>query len=504
MLLNQQALSNNIQVSNVRLTEQNTTDDFTLVEFDITWENSWRYANGPANWDAAWVFVKYKVGSGGIWQHAWLNNTGHQSPPSATIENGLLTPGASFNSTTNPVLGVFLYRNASGSGTFVCQDVQLRWNYVSNGLADNTQVDIRVFAIEMVYTPQGAFSVGSGGTESGAFYTYPTTTNPYLISSESQITVGTTSGNLFYDGSGGDQAGPIPTAHPKGFNAFYAMKYEISQRAYVDFLNTLSRAQQASRIATNISSTLVTNVFVMSNTASPDTRNGVACRPVIPISPAPVDFHCDLNNNMLYSESTDGLGIACNFLSYGDVAAYLDWAALRLMTEFEFEKCGRGNQTPVPNENAWGNNFLVGFSIPNLLFTGQIFETPSDTFSNISSDGSGPIRTGALARIHSDRTQSGAGYFGCMELSGNVYEAGVTVGTAAGRSYSGLHGDGVLDSAGGMNVSGWPSSSSAEGTFHRGGGIGDNIFGYRLSARGIAADPLRRYEFGGRGVRTAQ
>lgn len=91
-----------------------------------------------------------------------------------------------------------------------------------------------------------------------------------------------------------------------------------------------------------------------------------------------------------------------------------------------------------------------------------------------------------------------------MELSGNVYEVGVTVGTAAGRSYSGLHGDGELDSAGGMNVSGWPSSSSAEGSFHRGGGIGDNIFGFRLSARGIAADPLRRYEFGGRGVRTAQ
>lgn len=46
ILLTQQAWSNNVLVSNIRLTGQNTTDDFTMVEFDISWENSWRYANG--------------------------------------------------------------------------------------------------------------------------------------------------------------------------------------------------------------------------------------------------------------------------------------------------------------------------------------------------------------------------------------------------------------------------------------------------------------------------
>src|SRR5688500_1625199 len=96
VLLAQQAWSNNIQVTNVRLTNQNTTDDFTMVEFDITWENSWRYGGGPNNWDAAWIFVKYRVGSGGEWQHAWLNNTGHQVCGATTIENGLLTPGSAF------------------------------------------------------------------------------------------------------------------------------------------------------------------------------------------------------------------------------------------------------------------------------------------------------------------------------------------------------------------------------------------------------------------------
>src|SRR5688572_2619558 len=92
MLLAQQVLSNNVQVSNVRLTGQNTTDDFTMVEFDITWENSWRYSAGPSNWDAAWIFVKYRIGPAGAWQHALLNNTGHTSCGGATITNGFLSP----------------------------------------------------------------------------------------------------------------------------------------------------------------------------------------------------------------------------------------------------------------------------------------------------------------------------------------------------------------------------------------------------------------------------
>ena len=53
--------ANNIQVANVTLTGQNTVDDYTLVEFDISWENSWRVVGGPGNWDQAWKFVKYKI-----------------------------------------------------------------------------------------------------------------------------------------------------------------------------------------------------------------------------------------------------------------------------------------------------------------------------------------------------------------------------------------------------------------------------------------------------------
>ena len=59
----QKSLANNIQLSNINITGQNTTSDFTMVQFDLTWENSWRVSSGPSNWDAAWVFVKFRVGA---------------------------------------------------------------------------------------------------------------------------------------------------------------------------------------------------------------------------------------------------------------------------------------------------------------------------------------------------------------------------------------------------------------------------------------------------------
>lgn len=166
-------LANNIAVSNMHLTGQNTTDDFTLVQFNISWENSWRISTGASNWDAAWVFVKYRV-AGGAWQHAWLNDAGHTAPTGSTI-----TPASDGT-------GAFIYRNANGSGTFSLTGVQLRWNYGANGVADDAIVDIQVFAVEMVYVPQGNFYVGDGTTTTvrGQFTAHNTTGN-FQITSES-------------------------------------------------------------------------------------------------------------------------------------------------------------------------------------------------------------------------------------------------------------------------------------------------------------------------------
>ncbi|RUA26072.1 MAG: hypothetical protein DSY76_06195, partial [Bacteroidetes bacterium] len=34
--------ANNIQVSNVSVRGQNTTDHYTMIKFDLSWDNSWR------------------------------------------------------------------------------------------------------------------------------------------------------------------------------------------------------------------------------------------------------------------------------------------------------------------------------------------------------------------------------------------------------------------------------------------------------------------------------
>jgi formylglycine-generating enzyme required for sulfatase activity len=506
LLIVQQALSNNIQVSNVRLTGQNTTDDFTMVEFDITWENSWRYSGGPNNWDAAWVFVKYRVGEAGEWKHAWINNTGHASCANNTVTTGFLSPGLSFNATTNPGMGIFLYRSISGSGTFSCQDVQIRWNYGTNGVSDNAQVDIRVFAIEMVYTPEGNVYVGSGGTETGAFYSYPNSTTPYHITSENAIPVAMSTGSLYYNnttGTPGDQLGPIPAEFPKGFKSFYAMKYEISQKGYVDFLNTLSRTQQINRVRSNISGTSVINVFAISNASTPINRNGICCHAAIPPQPGAVEFFCDLNANLIENEPTDGLAIACNSLLYGDVAAYIDWSGLRLTSEFEFEKCGRGSSNSNPNEFAWGNS--VYYLATSLVNANTINEVPGQGVSNAGGNSLGPLRTGCFARMNSNRTLSGAGFYGCLDLTGNVSEYCVTTGNPEGRSYTGIHGNGILNANGHADEFGWPSSITSTGAGCRGGSYSFTYDPSTLSYRFWGANPNSNIGTnGGRGVRTAE
>ena len=188
MFVSDSSYSNNISISNFSLTGQNATNHYTLIKFDISWDNSWRVSSPLNNWDAARVFVKYCIG-GGEWRQSWLNNTGHFNPSGSTITAGLLDPALPFNPTTNPGLGVFIYRDVNGTGKFSKSGVQLRWNYGDNGVDDNAIIDIRVYAIKQVYIPQGSFDLGSGRTEDGAFYKYPTMANSYQITSEDAIIV---------------------------------------------------------------------------------------------------------------------------------------------------------------------------------------------------------------------------------------------------------------------------------------------------------------------------
>lgn len=80
LFLSSAAFANNATVSNVTLTGQDASNDYVSVEFDISWDNSWRTSSAPNNWDAVWVFVKYKVGSGD-WQHATFSGTASNIRP---------------------------------------------------------------------------------------------------------------------------------------------------------------------------------------------------------------------------------------------------------------------------------------------------------------------------------------------------------------------------------------------------------------------------------------
>ena len=73
--------------------------------------------------------------------------------------------------------------------------------------------------------------------------------------------------------------------------------------------------------------------------------------------------------------------MACNWLSWADVAAYLDWSGLRPMTELEFEKACRGPNAPVAGEYAWGSNagLVQATSIVN---GGLSNEVPGNTDAN--------------------------------------------------------------------------------------------------------------------------
>lgn len=506
--------ANNINVTSVALS--GNTGTTVNVQFNISWENSWRSNNTP-NHDAAWVFVKYRL-SNGLWQHAQLNNTGHTAPSGSLIETGLLTPGTAFNANTNPVIGVFIRRSANGTGTFTANGVQLAWNYSLAGVAFADISEVRVFAIEMVQVPEGAFFVGSGGTEDFSFTNGSWTsgnTIPLQITSEGAITIGQAAGNLWGTSSSGSNtigpAGTLPAAFPKGFGAFYCMKYEITQQQYVDFLNTLTRIQQNSRTETDLSVgvTTVTDRFVMSETSTTFIGNGIRCDASIDAN-APIAFYCDLNGNGTGGESADGQWIACNWLGWTDLAAYLDWSGLRPMTELEFEKACRGTLPPVPNDFPWGTATVVSgeyfYSNPGAANEGIAtnYSTTLGNASYVDTDGIRPRRVGIFAAnaSNSGRVSSGASYYGIMELGGNIRELPVTVGNTAGntvgRSFTGLHGNGVLATNGGPDVANWPPA-----TGFRGGGFSSPGSDMRVSDR-FAAGALesgRTEVYGGRGVR---
>jgi formylglycine-generating enzyme required for sulfatase activity len=352
-----------------------------------------------------------------------------------------------------------------------------------------------------VYVPQGGFFAGDNATSSNAFRQGSTDNDPWWIGSENEMSVTNTTGNItgtgekaavYYYPGGGDAAGSvftIPAPFPKGYQAHYMMKGEISQGQWVAFFNTLTATQKSTRDVTSAT-------FLGREGKNSDNltfRNNVSWSSGDATLP-------DRGSGATYE------GVAMNYISWADLTAYLDWSGLRPMSELEFERAGRGPYRAVSGEYAWGSTSLTqATSISNSGLPSERAQGGANIAFGSHASVQGPVRVGSFAYGVATRIASGGGYYGAMELSGNLSERAVTVGNSTGRSFAGRnHGNGVLDSSGNPDVSTWPTTA-AWGSGLRGGNWYNGLSYAPLSTRFLATYTsfYRGFAYGGRGVRVA-
>jgi len=519
------AATNVVRIANVRRTDAG--DGQSELRFDLHWGNTWRAKwTEPAassvtgrdlpveSWSAAWVFAKHRLR--GRNEDGYFPSTlapdraQHKVPGGTTLDVGLAGDKG---------VGVFLYRTGPGHGPLDLRDVSLCWLHGADGVTNPAAADIKVFAIEMVYVPQGPFQLGTGGAEDGSFtdgaWTHGATipfpvdatwSGPVAEGSDARR-IGNSPGRLWgVSESGRNGIGPegaLANRFPTGYEAFYCMRYEVTREQFTAFLNSMSAATYAATSAGD--STHAGSIFTAVG------RYGLSG--VWPNFTAAKPYQ------------------ACNLLSWWDAAQFAAWAGLRPMTELEYEKACRGPRKPLANEFAWGITGIVReeYSVEregkeDERLTGSL----SDVVGNANYDltmpaffggpGRGgvsaipgsPVRAGIFATPAGGRAAAGASYWGILELSGNVREQVVTVGNARGRMFQGTHGNGTL------NIPGdWPpisGSEAAAGTGFRGGFYGDLTDPLRVSDRNRAVFRHREASFsreqrteanGWRGARTA-
>lgn len=264
----------------------------------------------------------------------------------------------------------------------------------------------------------------------------------------------------------------IPSEFPKGYQSFWAMKYELTQSAWVDFLNTLTFDQQRTRTGVAPNAAVNTRLFSSGRNyiriRSVDKKVG---RATYGLSVDPATTGWDPANNACDIPMTN--------MSWADGIAYADWAGLRPLTELEYEKMCRGTIQAIPNEYAWGSSMLYPIdpelgldnlnkvnevqSRDNKVSIGNCRVSPNGTVNNTY----WPMRVGAFATDVHSRLESGGTFYGMFNVNDNVAERYVNVSTPQGRSFNGLHGDGRLNGSGLSNVSNWPGAD-AKGTGYRG------------------------------------
>lgn len=455
-------LSNAIRSNNLSIGIPSLNTNNELV-FTVSWDNSWYTNSAPHNWDGVYLFVKYRdCASSGAWKHVKLSTAlaDHSAQSPLQIDSYLLSDG----------MGVIVRRSAIGSGNITNDTIKLK--IVTPALGSS--YDFQVFGIEMVYIPKGAFYLGDG--ISNYTITDGASSNPFYVANDNSLTRGTAAGQIYCTSASSTLPATIPAGYPVGYDSVYVMKYEISQGQYIGFLNSLASDQAAARFTNvNASRINITGSWPNYTTTFPHRAMG--------------------------------------YMSWQDLTAFLDWAAMRPMTETEFEKISRGPNYPVTGEYAWGTSTIT--DVTGLNTDGTATEKNSNAASvgtglaNYNNDVIlGPMRCGFASGSATDRLQSGAGYYGVMELSGNIGELCVNLYDAVGRSFTTAHGDGLLTgspSAGYADVGAWPSTSSGyAGVIFKGGGFSEGYTYLRVSDRYAYYDASaggRYNNRGGRGIR---
>jgi formylglycine-generating enzyme required for sulfatase activity len=438
--------ANGLAITNVSLQSQNISADTWDVRFNLSWDNSWR---DGINHDAAWIFIKYRINNG-AWAHAVLRQTGFNTGTGTGTELRI-SPDS---------IGAMANRSSDAYGTYSVTSMRLQWHYGATGVLDTDLPQVRVLGIEMVQIPEGPFAIGDGDGSSESFFALGVADNNYYVvntelSPPLRADGSFSTGNniVRIDGNGGvdnDGNGVIDNAsYPVGYNSFYMMKYEITQEQYADFLSMIISSQSAVRFMSQFG----------------NNRNRIS-----------------LSGGSYFTDRPDR---ACNYISWQDGLAYTDWAGLRPFTETEYEKSCRGPIMPNLNEMAWGSTTLSpGHSsnttsqYPTISGTENGTEVLSSTSNNVNlftnwginklsghTDGSGtapaaPLRVGIFADASGNsRINSGASYYGVMDLTGNLSEQMVNITSTSGRSFSGAHGNGVIGTNGNHDVSGWVSGN---------------------------------------------
>lgn len=448
MFVSSKGFSTNLKIENVTYSAPTSE-----ISFDISWENSWRLdASSDGLHDAVWVFVKYKSCDSELgFFHVLLSTT----MTDHTLETGLMA-NAIDNSPDNT--GIMLRRSDVGSGDITPKRVTLA---LLNIPSDATE--IKVYGTEMTYIKEDAFYVGDGlrnrnilreGGDNGN-----TLANSYYIDSENLIPVGDQVGKLWCTETRAAGWGPftieqpflnlqssgIPSTYPKGYKSFYAMKTEITQQQYADFLNSLSRQDVYRYYSRSIPFGRTIDVY----------GKGY-----------PTDYH------NLYSLQGSWPNISTSgrphqaqaILNWYDIMGFLSWAALRPLTELEYEKVCRGPELPMPYQFPWGDtsNRLPGQRV-NL-------GTAEETVTNVGQEGvSNTIFPGYNNMIYAmrvgyqgkeglitNRKTLAAGYYGNLGLGDNVFEWYVAIRDNS-MGYEGSWGKGNLQlPSSWQNITGTP------------------------------------------------